>query len=121
MVEDRILGSLELGSTRIDTYVDETLQRLISAVARVLAAAIESAQVGGNVEIQDRQREELKNVSSALTSEMDLPMILNRIVVGIAKALNVASAIITQDRRRGSLRLEAQYGLTRCSEKDCRT
>src|SRR6266581_590905 len=72
-----------------------------------MAAAIESAQVGGNVEIQDRQREELKNVSSALTSEMDLPMILNRIVVGIAKALNVASAIITQDRRRGSLKLEA--------------
>ncbi len=111
VVEDRILGSLELGSTRIDAYVDEMLQRLISAVARVLAAAIESAQVGGNVEIQDRQREELKNVSSALTSEMDLPMILNRIVVGIAKALNVASAIITQDRRRSSLKLEAQYGL----------
>jgi len=111
VVADRILGSLELGSTRIDAYANETLQRLISAVARVLAAAIESAQVGGNVEIQDRQREELKNVSSALTSEMDLPMILNRIVVGIAKALNVASAVITLDRRRSSLKLEVQYGL----------
>jgi signal transduction histidine kinase/GAF domain-containing protein len=111
VVEDRILGSLELGSTRIDAYADEKLQRLIGAVARVLAAAIESAQAGGNVEIQDRQREELKNVSSALTSEMDLSMILNRIVVGIAKALDVASAIITQDRHRSSLKLEVQYGL----------
>ncbi len=111
VVEDQVLGSLELGSTRIGAYADETLQRLISAVARVLAAAIESAQVGGNVEIQDRQREELKQVSSALASEMDLSMILNRIVAGIAKALNVASAIITLDRRRGSLKLVAQYGL----------
>ncbi len=111
VVENQVLGSLELGSTRIGAYADETLQRLISAVARVLAAAIESAQVGGSVEIQDRQREELKNVSSALASEMDLSMVLNRIVAGIAKALNVASAIITLDRRRGSLKLVAQYGL----------
>ncbi|HKV03079.1 MAG TPA: GAF domain-containing protein, partial [Ktedonobacteraceae bacterium] len=50
VVEDQVLGSLELGSTRIDAYTGEALQRLISAVARVLAAAIESAQVGGNVE-----------------------------------------------------------------------
>src|SRR6266700_319413 len=111
VVEDQILGSLELGSTRIDAYADEALQRLISAVAHVLAASIESAQIGGSVEIQDRQREELKNVSSALASEMDLSMILNRIVVGIAKALDVSSAIITLDQRRGSLKLVVQYGL----------
>ncbi|HEY6284251.1 MAG TPA: GAF domain-containing protein [Ktedonobacteraceae bacterium] len=111
VVGDQILGSLELGSTRIDAYAGEALQRLISAVAHVLAAAIESAQIGGSVEIQDRQREELKNVSSALASEMDLSMILNRIVVGIAKALDVSSAIITLDQRRGSLKLVVQYGL----------
>ena len=111
MVGDQILGSLELGSTRIDAYTGEALQRLIIAVVHVLAAAIESAQIGGSVEIQDRQREELKNVSSALTSEMDLSMILNRIVVGIAKALNVSSAIITLDQGRGSLKLVVQYGL----------
>ncbi len=111
VVEDRVLGTLELGSARIDAYADETLQRLIGAVARVIAAAIESAQVGGSVEIQDRQREELKNVSSALTSEMDLSMILNRIVVGIAKALNVASVIVTLDQRHGGLNLAAQHGL----------
>ncbi len=111
VVEDRVLGALELGSTHLDAYTDETLLRLISAVARVLAAAIESAQVGGNVEIQDRQREELKSVSSALTSDMDLSTILSRIVFGIAKALHVASVIVTLDRRRGRLSLVAQYGL----------
>jgi signal transduction histidine kinase/GAF domain-containing protein len=111
VVADRILGTLELGSTRFNAYADETLLRLISAVARVLAAAIESAQVGGSVEIQDRQRQELKDVSSALTSDMDLSMILDRIVVGIAKALNMASAIVTFDQRSGSLHLEAQSGL----------
>ncbi len=111
VVGDQILGSLELGSIRIDAYAGGALQRLISAVAHVLAAAIESAQIGGSVEIQDRQREELKNVSSALASEMDLSMILNRIVVGIAKALDVSSAIITLEQRRGSLKLVVQYGL----------
>src|SRR5260370_31641274 len=110
-VGDEILGSVELGSTRFDAYSGEAIQRFISAVVHVLAAAIESAQIGGSVEIQDRQREELKNVSSALASEMDLSMILNRIVVGIAKALDVSSAIITMDQRRGSLKMVVQYGL----------
>src|SRR5713226_7801231 len=111
VVADRILGTLELGSTRLNAYDDETLLRLISAVARVLAAAIESAQVGGNVEIQDRQREELKSVSSALTSDMDLSTILSRIVFGIGKALHVASVIVTLDQRHGRLSLVAQYDL----------
>ena len=111
VVGDQILGSLELGSTRIDAYAGEALQRLINAVVHVLAAAIESAQIGGSVEIQDRQREELKNVSNALATEMDLSMILDRIVVGIAKALDVSSAIITLDQRFGSLKMVAQYGM----------
>src|SRR5712691_5563632 len=111
IVGDRVLGTLELGSTILDAYTDKTLQRLIEAVVRVLAAAIESAQVGGSAEIQDRQRQALKDVSSALTSKMDLSAILNQIVDGIAQALNVSSAIVIFDQRGGRLRLEAQSGL----------
>jgi GAF domain-containing protein len=110
IVGERVLGTLELGSVAFNTYDDETLQRLIRAVVSVLAAAIESAQTGGNVEIQDRQRYALKQVSSALASKMDLPAILQRIVVGIAEALHVASAIVILGREHG-LRLEAQSGL----------
>ena len=111
IVGDRVLGTLELGSTILDAYTDKTLQRLIEAVVRVLAAAIESAQVGGSAEIQDRQRQALKDVSSALTSKMDLSSILNQIVDGIAQALDVSSAIVIFDQRGGRLRLEAQSGL----------
>src|SRR5205085_6093887 len=111
IVEDQVLGTLELGSTILNAYTDKTLQRLIEAVVRVLAAAIESAQVGGSAEIQDRQRQALKDVSSALTSKMDLSSILNQIVDGIAQALNVSSAIVIFDQRGGRLRLEAQSGL----------
>jgi signal transduction histidine kinase/GAF domain-containing protein len=111
IVDDRLLGSLELGSLSLRAYQQEQTLRIIQAVARVLAAAIESAQAEGNVQIQDRQRQELRKVSSALTSQMDLPTILRRIVEGIATALHVASAIVTLDRRAGSLRLEAQHGL----------
>ncbi|HZS78239.1 MAG TPA: ATP-binding protein [Ktedonobacteraceae bacterium] len=110
-VRDRILGSLELGSIRSKAYDDERVQRLIGVVARVLAAAIESAQVGGSVEIQDRQRQELKEVTSALTSKMDLSMILKRVAVGITNALHVASAIIIYDSQKSRLRLEAQQGI----------
>src|SRR5438876_1396484 len=46
VVGDQILGTLELGSTRINAYAGDVLQRLITAVAHVLAAAIESAQFG---------------------------------------------------------------------------
>jgi signal transduction histidine kinase/GAF domain-containing protein len=110
-VGERVLGTLELGSVDIRAYDDERGLRVIQAVVQVLAAAIESAQVGGNVEIQDRQRQELQKVSSALASTMDLPTILRRIVDGIAKALNVASAIVTVERSGGKLRLDAQHGM----------
>lgn len=103
-----ILGTLELGSTSFDSYADPALQRLIHAIARVLATAIEGAQVGGNVEIQNRQRAELKDVSTVLTTAVDLPMILERIVAGITNALHVASAIVRFDRLHYSLHLEAQ-------------
>lgn len=106
-----MLGTLELGSTRLDAYADPALQRLIHAIARVLATAIEGAQVGGNVEIQDRQRAELKDVSTALTTAVDLPMILERIVTGITNALHVASAIVRFDRLQRHLHLEAQSGI----------
>jgi signal transduction histidine kinase/GAF domain-containing protein len=111
IVGDRVLGTLELGSTLLDTYADPTLQRLIDAVVRVLAAAIESAQVGGSAEIQDRQRQALKDVSSALTSKVDLSTILDQIVVGVATALHVASAILIYDQREGRLHVAAQSGL----------
>lgn len=109
IVGERVLGALELGSTVLNAYADSTLQRLIGAVVHVLAAAIESAQVGGSAEIQDRQRQALKDVSSALTSKMDLPSILTQIVEGVAKALHVASAIVTFEQ--GGIRLKAQSGL----------
>ena len=110
IVGERLLGALELGSTALGTYDDAALQRLIRAVVRVLAAAIESAQTGGNVEIQDRQRQALKQVSSALASTMDLSTILHHIVVGITEALHVSSTIVTLGREQ-RLRLEAQSGL----------
>jgi GAF domain-containing protein len=110
-VEDRVLGTLELGSCQPATYDDPSARRLIEAVARVLATAIEGVQVGGNVQIQDRQREALKAVSSALTSTMDLPTIFQRIVTGVSGALHVSSAIVTLDQERRALRLEAQAEL----------
>ncbi|MEO6890322.1 MAG: ATP-binding protein [Ktedonobacteraceae bacterium] len=110
-VGERVLGTLEFGSVQLHTYSDEALRRVIEAVARVLATTIEGVQVGGNVEIQDRQRQALKSVSSALTSTMDLPTIFDRIVAGVAEALHVASAIVTLDRERNCLQLEAQSGM----------
>jgi signal transduction histidine kinase/GAF domain-containing protein len=112
VVDGRILGALELGSIDIHTYDDQECQRIVKAVARVLASAIEGAQHGGNVAIQDRQRKALRQVSRSLTSrEMDLPAILHQIVTGIAQSLNVASAIFMYDRRKQVLTLPAQAGL----------
>lgn len=107
----KMLGTLELGSMHLHAYADPALQRLSNALASLLATAIDSAVAGGNVEIQDRQREELKNVSTALTAAVDLPMILQRIVLGITNALHVSSAIIRFDQSRGYLHLEAHSGL----------
>lgn len=111
IVEGRLLGTLELGSTGLHTYEGDSLRRLIEGVVRVIATAIEGAQVGGSVEIQNRQRQALRDVSSALTSTMDLSLILNKIVAGVVQALNVASAIVMLNQRDRSLRVEAQQGL----------
>lgn len=115
MAKDRLLGSLELGSIRMNAYADVSLQRLIKALVRVLAAAIESAQAEGSIAIQDRQRQALKNISHALTSKVDLPTILQQIVEGIAQVLDVASAIIILKPPQGttsqSLQLQAHAGI----------
>ncbi len=109
--KERILGTLELGSVTPNIYANALVQRLISAVAQVLAAAIERTQLEGSAEIQDRQRQALKDVSRALTSTMDLSTILTHITDGVAKALDVASAIITLDQRQGEVHLAAQARL----------
>ncbi len=111
IVEERVLGVLELGSRILKMYTDATLQRLVGAIAGVLASAIESAQAGGSAEMQNRQRQALKHVSDALTSKMDLSTILNHIVMGIAEALSVAAVVVTLNRRERRLQLEAQSGL----------
>ncbi len=109
--KERVLGSLELGSTLPETYTKPRVQRVISAVAQVLATAIERTQLEGSAEIQNRQRQALKDVSRALTSKMDLGSILAHITDGVAKALNVASAIVTLNSRSSRLHLDAQTGL----------
>ncbi|MGH2506359.1 MAG: GAF domain-containing sensor histidine kinase, partial [Ktedonobacteraceae bacterium] len=111
LVGGRMLGTLELGSTRLHAFADSAHQRLISALASLLATAIESVVAGGNVEIQNRQRAELKDVSTVLTTAVDLPMILQRIVLGITNSLHVSSAIVRFDQSQGCLRLEASSGL----------
>jgi signal transduction histidine kinase/GAF domain-containing protein len=110
-VEERVLGTLELGGVEMGLYAPKKLQRLVQAVAPVIATAIEGAQSGGNVKIQDRQRQALKNVSTALTQNVvDRDAILRQIVVGIAQSLSVSSAIVTMEAD-GHMHLAAQEGL----------
>ncbi len=109
--EERLLGTLELGSAASGMYENTHVQRLISAVAQVLAAAIERTQLEGSAEIQDRQRRALKDVSRALTSTMDLATTLTYITNGVSQALDVASAIITLDQLQWKVSLAAQSGL----------
>jgi signal transduction histidine kinase/transcriptional regulator with GAF, ATPase, and Fis domain len=111
MVENHVLGTLELGSVALNVYNDTTLQRLVTTVARLLATAIEGVQLGGNAAIQDRQRKVLQDVTSALTTKIDLSAVLQRIVSGIAEALNVSACIVLLDRSRKQLSLVAHSGL----------
>jgi len=69
--------------------------------------------LGGSAAIQDRQRQVLKDVTSALTSKIDLSTILHQIVVGIANSLDVVAVIIMLDQEKGRLCLQAQSGLDR--------
>ena len=110
-VESRIIGTVELGSISPYTYADKEIQRLVRAVAQVLATAIERVQLGGNTQIQDRQRQALKNVSTALASKADVAVVLDHITTGISNALNVASLLVTFDANEQRLRLVAKARL----------
>ena len=111
IVGDEVLGTLELGSTHLHAYADTSLQRVVDAVARVLATAIESVQLGGNTAIQDRQRRALKEVTTALTEKMDLSAILGRIVAGITEALGGGACIVLFNRQKNAFHLKAQSAL----------
>lgn len=111
MVEDNVFGTLELGSVTPYAYNDTALIRLVTAVARVLATAIEGVQLGGNAAIQDRQREVLKDVTSALTTPVDLSTVLQRIAGGIAETLNVSACILLLGQSRKYWRLIVQSDL----------
>jgi signal transduction histidine kinase/GAF domain-containing protein len=111
MVENHVLGALELGSVTLHAYNDTALQRLVTAVAHVLATAIEGVQLGGNAAIQDRQRKVLKDVTSALTTRIDLSAVLQRIAGGITEALNVSACIVLLDRSHKQWRLAAHSDL----------
>lgn len=111
----RVLGTLELGSVTLHIYDDKTIQRLIQAVAHVLATAIERAQLGGSAEIQNRQRQALKSVSSALAAKVDISTILQQIVAGIEQALGVASSIMLLDPLGETLHLGAFAGFERAA------
>ncbi len=110
-VAGHVLGTVELGSMALHQYEDAQLQRLILAVVRVLASAIENAQLGGNTAIQDRQRAALKDVTSALTSKKDLSAVLNQIVDGISQALSVSACILFWNHQDNAVRLGTQARL----------
>jgi signal transduction histidine kinase/GAF domain-containing protein len=108
---EQVFGTLELASTTYGTYSREATKRLVSAIAQVLATAIERAQLGGNTRIQDRQRQALKDVSTALASKVDATVVLDRITYGISKALNVSSFLVTCNVQEQRQQLVAQAGL----------
>ena len=114
--EERILGTLELGSTVPALYTNPTVQRLISALAEVLATAIERTQLEGSAGIQDRQRQALKDVSRVLTSTMNLSTILAHIAESVANVLNVGTAIVTLDQRALHLAAQSRLDEARLSE-----
>lgn len=103
-----IFGTLELGSCTLKTYEHVETQRLVTAVAQVLATAIERAQLGGNTQIQDRQRQALKDISTALASKADVAVVLAHITTGISNALNVSSLLVTFDAQAQRLQPMAQ-------------
>ena len=111
IVEEHVLGTLELGSVTLHAYNDNALQRLVTAVASVLATAIEGVQLGGNAAIQDRQRKALKEVTSTLATRIDLSTVLQRIAGGIAEALNVSACIALLDQSHTQFRLIAHAAL----------
>ena len=104
MARGKLVGIIDVQSTRLDAYseYDRSLLRIIAA--RV-AVTIDNARLFRRVDRQNRTLRTLSQLSQEFSSILDLHELLNRIATGVKTLINYdAFSILLLDRTQACLR-----------------
>lgn len=118
MAYQRMIGVLMLDNREVD-YFDENDLELAKTISRTLAVAVEKAQLYEAMEQRLSEQDALLAVSKAVSSSLDLDIVLNTLAEQIARAIHVTSAYISDwDPEKGTTTVIAEYIGPEASKKE---
>ncbi|MFZ0548772.1 MAG: GAF domain-containing protein, partial [Candidatus Promineifilaceae bacterium] len=115
---DRMIGVLMLDNSK-EAYFDEDDLDLANTLSRTLAVAVEKAQLYEAMQQRLSEQDALLAVSQAVSSSLDLDIVLTKLVEQMARAINVTSAYISDwDPESGISTVIAEYVSPEASERE---
>ena len=106
---ERMIGVLMLDSAR-EAYFDEYDVALAKTLSHTLAVAVEKAHLYEAMKQRLTEQDALLAVSKAVSSSLDLDVVLTKLVEQMAKAVNVTSSYISDwEPEKGQSTVIAEY------------
>jgi GAF domain-containing protein len=106
---ERMIGVLMADKSEAAFYDEEDL-RLIQTLAKTLAVAVEKAQLYEAMEQRLSEQEALLAVSKAVSSSLELDVVLTKLVEQMARAIDLTSAYISElDSQKDTIIVRAEY------------
>lgn len=115
---DRMIGVLMLDKSEVGYFGDEDLA-LVQTLARTLAVAVEKAQLYEDMEQRLAEKDALLAVSKAVSSSLELEVVLSKLVEQMARAIDMTSAYISDfDEEQDTKTVRVEYISPEASEKE---
>jgi two-component system phosphate regulon sensor histidine kinase PhoR len=109
MAYERMIGVLMLDNSKEDFFDEEDLA-LTKTLSRTLAVAVEKAQLYEAMQQRLAEQDALLAVSNAVSSSLELDIVLTKLVEQMARAINVTGACISEwAPEEGTATIIAEY------------
>ncbi len=108
----RVLGVFDIQSTQLNAFTAEDV-RLVQALADTVAVGLRNAGLFATEKRRRVLAETLREVSTVLASSLDLPSVLDGILLGLDRVVNFEAALILlRSADEGSYSVSAAHGAT---------
>ncbi|NIT56671.1 MAG: GAF domain-containing protein, partial [Aliifodinibius sp.] len=115
---DQMIGVLMLDNSQ-EAFFDESDLTVLQTLARTLAVAVEKAQLYEAMQQRLMEQDALLAVSNAVSSSLELDVVLNKLAEQMARAIQVTSAYISDwNPEKGTATVIAEYVSPEACEKE---
>jgi PAS domain S-box-containing protein len=115
---DQMIGVLMLDNSQ-EAFFDESDMAVLQTLARTLAVAVEKAQLYEAMQQRLMEQDALLAVSNAVSSSLELDVVLNKLAEQMARAIQVTSAYISDwNPEKGTATVIAEYVSPEACEKE---